>query len=135
MYLESFTSSKIPLPHKFPVATHVLLLCDCSGFHLCQNHSNSSCMTCLVSGLPGCSSLLSPYFSQGALTANTEACRFSLAPQTQIRCQHRFQRAHLIFISLHQHLLLVTLGESSSLSFSPVAILLPENHTPGFRPN
>lgn len=52
----------------------------------------------LVSGLPVCFSVLSPCFSQEAPTANTEAYRFSLAPQTQTRC--RFQTAHLAFICL-----------------------------------
>lgn len=65
-----------------PVATHALLLCASSGIQLCQNHSNSSCMTCLILGLPVCSSVSSPCFSQRALTANIEACRFSLATQT-----------------------------------------------------
>lgn len=100
MSFESFTSPKVPSPRKFPVATHALLLCATSGFHLCQHHSNSSCMTCLVSGLPVCSSILSPCFSQRAPTANTEAYGFPLPPQIQIRCSCRFQRTNLVFICL-----------------------------------
>lgn len=132
MSFESFTSSKVPSPRKFPVATHALLLCATSGFHLCQHHNNSSCMTCLVSGLPVCSSILSPFLSEGSHSKH-RGLRVSSSTtntdQMQLQISKDSSDLHLpptsIFFWWHWVNLAV-------ISFSPMAILLAENHTPGF---